>query len=192
MKYPNNIKKVINKDINYANRGMTLESDLNLTNEYYLNNNIAIINKKPTPIKIVKVCFDCKKNATITEAYFKAPSTTDYNGIYKGNYIDFEAKEVKGKSFPLSNLNSHQIRHIRSIIEHKGIVFLIVRFTNLCNTFVFRGEDLINFIDQNTSKSIPIDTFNKIGYIINEAYMPRTDYIKIIDNIYLGGKLWKN
>lgn len=189
MKYPNNIKKTNNSDINYANRGMTLESDINLTNEYYLNNNIAIINKKPTPIKIVKVCFDCKKNATITEAYFKTPSTTDYNGIYKGNYIDFEAKEVKGKSFPLSNINSHQIKHIRSIIEHNGIVFLIVRFTSLCNTFVFKGEDLINFIDNSPSKSIPFDVFNKFGFLINEGYMPRTNYIKIIDDIYLGGKI---
>jgi recombination protein U len=188
MKYPNAIKKSMVKTINYANRGMDLESDLNLTNAYYLESNIAVIYKKPTPIKIVKVCFDGCKNATITEAYFKLPSTTDYNGLYRGKYVDFEAKEVKGKkSFPLSNINSHQIQHIRRIIEHGGIAFIIVRFTILNKTFVLKGSDLITIIDNMKLKSIPLETFENSGYIINEAYMPRLDYLKIIDQIYLGG-----
>ena len=54
MNYPKAIKVNNTKNINYANRGMSLESDLNLTNAYYLQNNIAIIHKKPYPIKIVK------------------------------------------------------------------------------------------------------------------------------------------
>lgn len=192
MKYPGSIKKCINKTTNYANRGMSLENDLNLTNTYYLENDIAVIYKKPTPIKIVKVCFDIKKNATIKEAYFKLPSTTDYNGLYKGQYIDFEAKEVKmKKSFPLSNINAHQITHIRSIIKHKGIVFIIVRFTLLNKTFLLKGEDLISFIDNEKLKSIPLSLFESTGYIICENYMPRLDYIKIVDNVYLGGKIWK-
>jgi recombination protein U len=189
MKYPNAIKKSAPKVINYANRGMSLESDLNVTNTYYLENNIAIIYKKPTPIKIVRVCFDNKKNATIKEAYFKAPSTTDYNGLYKGKYIDFEAKEVKDKnSFPLANINRHQIDHIRSIIKHNGIAFIIVRFTLLDKTFVLQGEDFISFIDNDKRKSIPKELFESVGYLIDESYMPRLDYIKIIDTVYLGGK----
>ena len=62
MKYPNKIKKNNLNIPNYANRGMTLENDINITNEYYLENNIAVIYKKPTPIKvilckyIVKIC----------------------------------------------------------------------------------------------------------------------------------------
>lgn len=189
MKYPNAIKKGITKTTNYANRGMSLESDLNLTNTYYLESNMAVIYKKPTPIKIVKVCFDAKKNATIKEAYFKLPSTTDYNGLYRGAYIDFEAKEVKGKkSFPLTNINEHQIDHIRSIIKHGGIAFIIVRFTMLNKTFVLKGEDLIKFVDTEKLKSIPLSLFESDGYIINESYMPRLDYIKIIDSVYLGGR----
>ena len=55
MKYPNKIKKVGNKNIEFANRGMTLENDINSTNDYYKENNIALINKRPTPIKVVNV-----------------------------------------------------------------------------------------------------------------------------------------
>jgi recombination protein U len=188
MKYPTAIKKKITKITNYANRGMTLESDLNITNTYYLDNDIAVIYKKPTPIKIVKVCFDAKKNAIIKEAYFKLPSTTDYNGIYKGKYIDFEAKEVMSKIFPIANINKHQIDHIRSIIKHGGIAFIIVRFNVLNKTYIYKGEDLISFIDSETRKSIPWEAFQTKGYLINEGYMPRIDYMKIIENIYLGGK----
>lgn len=188
MKYPNAIKKDLVKNINYANRGMDLESDLNITNTYYLENDIAVIYKKPTPIKIVKVCFDSSKNATIKEAYFKLPSTTDYNGLYKGKYIDFEAKEVKDKkSFPLSNIKGNQINHIKSVLKHNGIVFIIVRFTAVNKTFLLKGDTLISYIDNNKAKSIPITVFEKDGFLINDTYMPRLDYIKMIDNYYLGG-----
>jgi recombination protein U len=164
---------------------MNLEEDLNITNQYYLENDIAAIYKKPTPIRIVKVNFDYRKNATITEAYFQRPSTTDYNGVYKGKYIDFEAKEVRSKkSFPLTNINSHQTKHIRNIINHDGIAFIIVRFSSLNKTFVLKGEDLISFVDNQQLKSIPLSIFENKGYIVKDGYIPRLDYIKIIDKIY--------
>ena len=50
MNYPNGIKtKNIPKNsdhINYANRGMSLEDDLNITNQYYRERDIAFIYKK--------------------------------------------------------------------------------------------------------------------------------------------------
>ena len=188
MNYPNKISKTKVKNTNYANRGMFLEEDLNLSNKYYLESNIAIIHKKPTPIKIVKVSFDSKKNATINEAYFKMPSTTDYNGIYKGKYIDFEAKEVKNnKCFPLSNINNHQIMHIKNVINHGGIAFLIVRFNIINTTFVLKGEDLLVFVDEN-KKSIPLAFFKEKGFIIKESFVPRLNYLESINNIYLGEK----
>ena len=55
----------------YANRGMGLEDDINLSNEYYKINDIAYIYKKPTPIKLVNVDY---KKGLIKEAYFKTPS----------------------------------------------------------------------------------------------------------------------
>ena len=182
MKYPNGIKKEYINIKSHSNRGMNLENDLNDTNNYYLNNDIAIIYKKPTPITINKVDYKSRKDAVIKEAHFKIPSTTDYNGIYKGNYIDFEAKETKNTtSFPLNNIHKHQIEHLKKIYNHGGIGFIIVRFSKLNKTYLLFIEDLINFIDNNQRVSIPINYFEDKAHIIKEGLNPRLDYLKILD-----------
>jgi len=188
MKYPGGIIKNKNNTINYGNRGMNLENDINLTNDFYLKNNVAIIYKKPTPITINKVDYPSRKDAVITEAHFKIPSTTDYNGIYKGMYIDFEAKESSKPSFSLSNIHSHQIIHLKKIIEHGGIAFIIVSFTKEQKVFLLDGKDLFAFINENSRKSIPISYFEQYGYILNYKFNPRLDYLKIIDKLYFEGE----
>ena len=192
MNYPNGIKKekksTINKEnINYKNRGMTLEEDINITNEYYISINKAFVYKKPTPIKITKVDYPSRDKAVIKEAFFTIPSTTDYNGLYKGKYIDFEAKETKSKtSFSLENIHPHQIKHLKNIFENGGIAFLIVRFTTINETYLLFAKDFLEYINSNERKSIPLEFFKKKAYTINDGYIPRIDYLKIIDTI-IGG-----
>lgn len=174
------------KITSYDNRGMTLEDDLNTTNDYYLLNNIACIHKKPTPIQVVKVKY-FKKSAIIYEAFFKKPSTTDYNGIYKGKYIDFEAKETQSKTaFALSNIHEHQINHLKNINNHSGIAFIIVRFTTINETYLLTAEKLLYFLDNIDRKSIPLSYFKENAYLIKDGYNPRIDYLKIVDNL-IGG-----
>lgn len=192
MRYPNNLSKQYNNTINYGNRGMNLEEDLNITNSYYIETDVAIIHKKPTPITIVKVDYKSREDAIIREAYFKTPSTTDYNGIYKGKYIDFEAKETTNiKFFPLRNIHKHQICHLRKVLSHGGIAFLIIRFSKLNKTYFIDGLNFINFIDRKERMSIPIEYIEKNGYLIKEKINPRLDYLKIIDNLYFkeGGRV---
>ncbi len=187
MNYPKGVKQTnTENNISYGNRGMSLENDLNLTNNYYVDNNIAFIYKKPTPIQITKIEYK-NKDVRIKDAFFKEPSTTDYNGLYKGKYIDFEAKETTNKtSFPLENIHAHQIKHINNIINNGGIGFLIVRFNKLNRDYLLLGKDLIDFIKTNERKSIPLAYFEENAYLIDEGYIPRLDYLKIIDNIYGG------
>lgn len=169
----------------YANRGMGLEYDINLSNEYYRIKDVAYIYKKPTPIKLVNVDY---KKGLIKEAYFETPSTTDYNGIYNGKYIDFEAKETKSKtSFSLSNIHAHQIKHLINVKNKGAISFLIVRFTTLNETYFLSTEALEQFIKNYERKSIPIDFFRNYGTIIKMKYSPRIDYIEIINKLYFGG-----
>lgn len=187
MNYPNGIKKQqstikTQQNINYKNRGMTLEAELNITNEYYRITNKAFIYKKPTPIKVTKVDYPTRDKTIIREAFFTIPSTTDYNGLYNGKYIDFEAKETQSKtSFSLANIHSHQIKHIENIYNNGGIAFLIIRFTVLNETYLLTAKAFLDFLMKTKKKSIPISYFREKAYIIKDGYQPRIDYLKIID-----------
>ena len=181
MNYPNKKNVIYHKNINYANRGMDLENMINDTNLYLLNKDIAIIYKKPTPIGIVKVDYENSKQI-ITKAYFKSPSTLDYNGIYKGMYIEFDAKSTESKtSFPLANIHKHQIEHIKNIIKHGGIAFLIIGMND--EYYLLNGIDLINFINNNTRKSIPYTDLKNIAYKLEYNYITGLNYIKYLDII---------
>lgn len=116
----------------YAKRGMSLEDEINHSNQYYLARHIAVIHKKPTPIQLVKVDYPKRSAAVIKEAYFRRPSTTDYNGVYRGYYIDFDAKETRNKnSFPLKNFHPHQIQHMRECVAQGEFVLLSLNLRSL-------------------------------------------------------------
>jgi recombination protein U len=172
----------------FSNRGMTLEEDLNETNEYYLSRQIAVIHKKPTPIQIVQVDYPKRSAAVIKEAYFKQASTTDYNGIYKGKYIDFEAKETQNPtSFPLKNFHKHQILHMEAVLNQNGICFVILRFTRHEQVFLLEAKNLLEFwvrMENGGRKSITKAEIEQNAHYIPLGFQPRIDYIKLIDKIY--------
>ena len=62
-------------------RGSTLEEFINRTNEKYLENGLALIQKVPTPITPINID---KATRHITLAYFDQKSTVDYIGAVQG------------------------------------------------------------------------------------------------------------
>ena len=171
------------RDNSYANRGMVLEEDINETNKYYRDYDIALIYKKPTPIRITKTNYQSMR---VIDGFFECPSTLDYNGIYKGYYIEFDAKETKSKtSFTINNIHEHQIDYIKKVLKHNGIVFLIVRFSLLNKDYILGGKELIDFINDNERKSIPLSYFEDNCYELNIKYAPRLDYIKYVDKLVI-------
>lgn len=182
--YPNKRASFTKQKTSTKNRGMNFEAMINESNDYYRLNNIAIIHKKPIPIQIVKVDYPSRSAAVIKEAYYKVPSTTDYNGIYKGHYIDFEAKETNNKtSFPLANIHTHQIEHLHKIEEHGGISFVLIYFKVLDEIYLLESHDLMKYYNRSIEgrKSITIDEIREKGYRIIEGYAPRIAFIKAVD-----------
>ena len=169
--------------ISSANRGMDFEKNINLSNEYYKEHDICLITKRPTPINVVKV--DYSKGAKITHAYFEEQSTTDYNGVYKSRYIDFEAKNTKNKtSFPLNNITVHQIEHLKRVIRHGGIAFFIIQFESLGKVYVLDASYVIHFYEKGERKSIPLSCFIESGIEVEQSFNPRLKYIDAIDKLY--------
>ncbi len=171
--------------INKANLGMQLEEEINATNLYYLTKDLAVIYKKPTPVQIVKVDYPMRSKAVITEAYYKTPSTTDYNGIYKGYYIDFEAKENHNKTaFPLANIHPHQYKHLLNIYEHGGIGFIIIAWNHYSENYLLPIKALEKFwhrMENDGRKSITYLEIKENSLLIKEGYNPRLDYLKAVD-----------
>lgn len=191
MNYPNGKKTIVKHDktTSYSRRGMSLENDINVSNENYLKSDIAVIHKKPTPVTIVKVDYPKREAAKISEAYFKVPSTTDYNGIYKGKYIDFEAKECASKtSFPFSSIHPHQIDHLEKVIKHGAIAFIIIRMSIYDEDYLIDANDFIAFYNEKKRKSLSYEWIKNNGHLISRDYLRPCDYLKIVDRIY---ELWR-
>ena len=189
LKAKSSINRPVPSMINFANRGMSFEKMINESNNYYLSRGLAVIHKKPTPIQIVKVDYPNRSRAKIVEAYFRQASTTDYSGVYKGHYIDFEAKETRQKkSMPMKNFHSHQIKHMEAVLEQKGICFVLLHFSSLRETYLLPASYLIEFykIDKG-GKSMPLTYIQEHGYPIEMQQLPSIPYLEIIEQKLLGG-----
>ncbi|KRL63588.1 Holliday junction resolvase RecU [Lactobacillus psittaci] len=170
------------KAVNFSDRGMTLEEQINESNAYYLEQGLCVVHKKPTPIQIVKVDYPKRSRAVIREAYFRQASTTDYNGVYQGYYLDFEAKETKNKrSFPLKNFHDHQIIHLSRCLKQDGICFTIIRFSSLNRYFVTPASFVIKCYQNPDKSSITLKEIEAISYEIKSGFRPTLPYLEAID-----------
>ena len=160
IKYPNAISTINTmQQKSYSSRGMRLENDINDSNKYYRELDKALI--------------------------YKTPSTPDYNGVYRGKYIDFEAKETKNKtSFPLFMIHPHQIKHLKKVVFHGGIGFFIIRFNYHNETYLVDSKLLIDKIENIDKSSIPYSWFQSHGILIQEGLYPRLAYLKAVDELY--------
>jgi len=186
--YPNKKNGYTKTKVSIKNRGMQFESLIDKSNEYYLEHGLAVIHKKPIPIQIVKVDYPSRKAAKITEAYYKTPSTTDYNGLYKGHYIDFDVKESRNKtSFPLNNIHTHQYTHLKHIHAHKGIAFLLIYIHAEDTFFCLPFDALHAFIIRSKTgrKSITHEELHTHAIKVKEGINPRIDYLKAVDQLIM-------
>jgi len=139
----------------YANRGMILEEIIELSNKHYLKTGQALIQKVPTPVKVLK----CKGSKI--EGFWEKKSTVDFVGVANGKSICFDAKETKGKSLPLQNIHEHQLKFMRDWRGQGGEAFLIVYFKDIDKIFKTNIDDIMGFVIMENRKSIPLSYFEE-------------------------------
>lgn len=123
-------------------RGSTLEELVNLTNEKYRQNHLALIQKVPTPIKPIQIDGDTKR---ITLAYFEQKSTVDYIGVVQGIPVCFDAKECAKETFPVANVHEHQVEFMKEFEQQGGISFLLIYFKSLDVFYYLTFEQFLPF-----------------------------------------------
>ena len=123
-------------------RGSTLEELINRTNEKYLEHQLALIQKIPTPITPVKID---KTHRHITLAYFEQKSTVDYIGAVQGIPVCFDAKECNVQTFPLQNVHEHQIEFMRNFEKQGGVAFFILYFVKQDEFYYLTYRQMLKF-----------------------------------------------
>ena len=122
-------------------RGSTLEDLINRTNEKYLENGLALIQKVPTPITPINID---KQTRHITLAYFDQKSTVDYIGVVQGIPVCFDAKECAVDTFTLANIHEHQVQFMQDFEKQKGIAFFLIYYTHR-DLFYYMPLELLLF-----------------------------------------------
>lgn len=122
-------------------RGSTLEDLINRTNEKYLESNLALIQKVPTPITPIKID---KESRHITLAYFEQKSTVDYIGVVQGIPVCFDAKECAVDTFSLQNIHEHQVKFMENFEKQKGIAFFLIYYTSK-DVFYYLPYEMLKF-----------------------------------------------
>lgn len=161
-------------------RGSVLEEAINMTNERYRQEHLALVQKIPTPITPIE--FD-KENRHITLAYFEQKSTVDYIGNVQGIPVCFDAKECATDTFPLQNIHEHQIKFMEDFEGQDGVAFLIIYFSQRDEYYYVPFKDVKFFWDRAASggrKSFKIEELDK-RYIIKVTNQIFIHYLNAVN-----------
>ena len=150
-------------------RGSTFEDLLNRTNEKYAENQLALIQKIPTPITPINIE---KETRHITLAYFDQKSTVDYIGAVQGIPVCFDAKECKADTFPLQNVHEHQVRFMGDFEKQNGIAFLIIYYSHRDCFYYMTYRELLGFWERSVKggrKSIRFEELNEKYFFTSQG-----------------------
>lgn len=167
--------------IYYGKRGQSFENLIDYTNQVYRNKGIAIINKRPTPMKIIG-----KTRGNQHLCVFDKKSTVDYDGIYKGKPIVFEAKTTSLKRVPLDIIADHQIEYLNQAESQGAISFLIVEIRPIQDVFIVSNSMLQKYVknaENGGRKSIPLDELEIYAELVKRGNGIPLDYLSVVDRL---------
>lgn len=149
-------------------RGSALEDMINRTNEKYLENNLALIQKIPTPITPITID---QKTRHITLAYFDQKSTVDYIGAVQGVPVCFDAKESATDTFSLQNIHEHQVNFMKKFHDQGGVAFFLIYYSKKNLFYYMNIQEMSSFYERAQNggrKSIRFDELNESHFLTNK------------------------
>ncbi|MGE1044140.1 Holliday junction resolvase RecU [Bacillus wiedmannii] len=164
-----------------GNRGMAFEKLINLSNEMYQREGVALINKRATPVKVLK-----SAGGRVLNGFYEAKSTVDYDGVYKGRAVAFEAKSTQSLTrFDLSNIAQHQLDYLEKAEKMGAICFFLIEFSKDQTVFLVPASVVHSYVrmshQPNGKKSISRADFDIYGYLVEQTERAPIDYLQYID-----------
>jgi len=167
--------------VSQANRGQGFEQLLNITNLQYERANIALIHKRPTPMKVLR------PQGMHFLSVFECKSTVDFDGVYQGRAIYFEAKSTREESrFDLKLIESHQLEHLEKAESIGGICFFLIEFAKSHEVFLVPLSTMRHYIlraRNGSRKSIPREDFEYCAYVVEKTKRAALDYLVHVDKL---------
>ncbi|GAB3801559.1 Holliday junction resolvase RecU [Virgibacillus kimchii] len=162
-------------------RGQAFEYTLDYTNQVYAQKGLALINKRPTPVKVIK-----SKGTRVLSGFYEKKSTVDFDGVYNGRAIYFEAKSTKEKSLPLAMIAEHQVKHLNDVEKQGAISFLIVEMKALGDVFLIPNNMVQKYIRKAKNggrKSISMDDLEVYAFLVESKNGVPLDYLSVVDRL---------
>lgn len=148
--------------ISQANRGKALENLIEAANAVYEFQNVAIIQKIPTPTKVVRAFDPASQKSRIVSAFHEKKSTVDFVGVVMGGKsVAFDAKSTLNKTMlRLDAIEPHQYDFLEKFQEIDGVSFLIVEFAEVGE--IYRIDfDTVKRAKKNGKKNILLSDIRK-------------------------------
>lgn len=141
------------KHVSHANLGKNFETMLSKTHAEYAARKLAQIDQNPLQwVYINESQFRTFADSTYeivaktNRGNFlkKAKSNIDFSGVIAphGKAVHFDAKQTKGKSFPLSNLQKHQLDTLIGKEQLGAVAGIMLYFSELNRVFFVRAKIL--------------------------------------------------
>ena len=162
-------------------RGSFLEELVNMTNDKYRSQKLALVQKVPTPIKPITID---QTTRHITLAYFEQKSTVDYIGVVQGIPICFDAKECVAETFPLQNIHEHQVEFMKNFEKQQGVAFVLIYYSSRNILYYMRFEELYRFwmrAQNGGRKSFRFDELDERFFMkfFHGCYVPYLDALNL-------------
>lgn len=171
--------------MSYANRGMDFEALIEFSNRQYETQGLAVINKRPTPVKIIQ-----KLAGGWIKGFVEKQSTVDFDGTVRGGRsIVFEAKQVKSETrFDLRNIEQHQVDYLAKCHKMGGISFVLIEVVAMRTIFLLPYETLNYYWIRKQqgirgTQSIPFDDLEVNAWVVRSGRVP-VDYLPIVNKIW--------
>jgi recombination protein U len=126
------------------------------------------------------------KGGRVLNGFYEAKSTVDYDGVFKGRAIAFEAKSTENLTrFDLKNIAQHQLDYLEKAEKMGAICFFLIEFSKDESVFVAPLSVIQSYVGMSHQpkgkKFIPRADFDIYGYLVNQTERAPVDYLQYVD-----------
>lgn len=156
------------------NLGMYIEQLVNRTILFYEKNNIALLEKREIPIRIIKHI-----NINTVLGKLIAKGKVDYFGFINKKYVEIECKQTSFDYFDLKHIKKHQMNYLKKIHELKCLAYLLIYFEKHDEILAIDYQNLIKCKKIYKTNLICYENIKKNGTLVKIIYPGILDLTKL-------------